>query len=473
MMRRSILVAILLASIALASPALAQTCPTTNNATPGFVAGGSVFGFLSSQWNAFFGAKADANNGTLCNPTLVNPSYTFGPAPPPYLYVTTYGAQGDGIFDNTTAFQNAFNVAATNLQAVFIPSGTWRFTGTLHAGNITILCQGNNNTFLVFDDGSTVGDGIQVGHSSFNMSGCNYDRKQAGTAGALLHLTDSYQVSVFNNEFPGPNAFNVVTIDSATHEPNTISVHDNLASNWINDFAFLNSQNASYPVYTDYFENNKLTSAGHAFYELAGYGQINVTGGFATGGPTYSLYIHTVFDPSVNTLSYIKNVDFDNGLMSISNFNGIHLVGNRIGSPITLVNDTGVEFMSNYMPCGSNTCPILMQGVVGLDWAANSITGQNNPITIEPNGGTASQDLNFSGSWRYGTGSFLTFSGSPVADNVKASVVLQGAETLANFGSQPTNFRNSGDSSGPSAPPTVECCSASNCCMRSCKARMR
>src|SRR5437763_1447300 len=50
-------------------PVLAQTCPPQS--TPAITGGGSVFGAIVSQWKQFFAAKADANNGTLCNPTIV------------------------------------------------------------------------------------------------------------------------------------------------------------------------------------------------------------------------------------------------------------------------------------------------------------------------------------------------------------------------------------------------------------------
>ena len=33
-----------------------------------------MFGRTYAQWNAYFGAKADANNGTLCNPTIIGGS---------------------------------------------------------------------------------------------------------------------------------------------------------------------------------------------------------------------------------------------------------------------------------------------------------------------------------------------------------------------------------------------------------------
>lgn len=63
-----------LASVLLAPPpAAAQSCPVTAS-TPAFTAGGNVFGRLAAQWNAYFGAKADANNGVLCNPTIIGGS---------------------------------------------------------------------------------------------------------------------------------------------------------------------------------------------------------------------------------------------------------------------------------------------------------------------------------------------------------------------------------------------------------------
>lgn len=64
---------LIIAAIALLAgmPARAQvTCPTTQT-SPNFAAGGSVFGRIADQWNAYFRAKADANDGVLCNPTIV------------------------------------------------------------------------------------------------------------------------------------------------------------------------------------------------------------------------------------------------------------------------------------------------------------------------------------------------------------------------------------------------------------------
>ena len=63
-----------------AAAAHAQTvCPTTDS-NPNFTSGGNVFGRTSPQWNAYFGAKVDANSGVLCNPVLVSPIFQ-GSAP--------------------------------------------------------------------------------------------------------------------------------------------------------------------------------------------------------------------------------------------------------------------------------------------------------------------------------------------------------------------------------------------------------
>lgn len=63
------------------SSAVAATCPTTQ-ATPQLTAGGSVFGRIASQWNAYFGSKVDANNGVLCNPTIIGGNLPTVPTAP-------------------------------------------------------------------------------------------------------------------------------------------------------------------------------------------------------------------------------------------------------------------------------------------------------------------------------------------------------------------------------------------------------
>lgn len=67
-------VVILLLALVLPTSARSQvTCPTTQS-DPRFTAGGSVFGRTAAQWSQYFRGKVDANDGVLCNPTIVGGS---------------------------------------------------------------------------------------------------------------------------------------------------------------------------------------------------------------------------------------------------------------------------------------------------------------------------------------------------------------------------------------------------------------
>lgn len=67
------LLTLIAATCLLSSGALAGPCPVTQS-DPAFTAGGSVFGRVKEQWNQYFRAKVDANNGILCNPTIIGGS---------------------------------------------------------------------------------------------------------------------------------------------------------------------------------------------------------------------------------------------------------------------------------------------------------------------------------------------------------------------------------------------------------------
>lgn len=73
-MRKSLLATLLcLLTLLPGGVATAQTCPTTQT-EPALTGGGTVFGMAAAQWKQFFAAKVDANNGVLCNPTIIGGS---------------------------------------------------------------------------------------------------------------------------------------------------------------------------------------------------------------------------------------------------------------------------------------------------------------------------------------------------------------------------------------------------------------
>ncbi len=137
----------------LTSPSFGQTCPTTSNSTPGLTAGGSVFGKLSSQWNQYFGAKADANNGILCNPQIVGADITvnghslvFGPS------TTTPGEFA--LWDSTTGGLLKNGAGAVSHTGSFSVTGTTSLTGGVSvlgsAGRLDLT--GSTNAFSLYDE---------------------------------------------------------------------------------------------------------------------------------------------------------------------------------------------------------------------------------------------------------------------------------------------------------------------------------
>lgn len=77
MMRRLALTIGLVLLTAIPAAAQEQVC---TGWAPAFTAGGSVFGRIAAQWNQYFAAKMDVNNGELCSPTIYNPTIIGGSA---------------------------------------------------------------------------------------------------------------------------------------------------------------------------------------------------------------------------------------------------------------------------------------------------------------------------------------------------------------------------------------------------------
>ena len=67
MARHLLFAAVVFAVLAMSGSAYAQTCAP--GYSPPFQTGGSVFGYLASQWSALFGGKVDVQNGNACSLT--------------------------------------------------------------------------------------------------------------------------------------------------------------------------------------------------------------------------------------------------------------------------------------------------------------------------------------------------------------------------------------------------------------------
>ena len=182
--------------------------------TPAFTAGGSVFGRVVSQWNSYFGVKADHDNGSLCHTTIFDPTIllTNGPfegnlciTTQGKLYhcdqtgvvsVVSYGADPTGVEDSSAALSAANAACVTNGGGkIFYPYGSYKIStslSTITTSNCRIV--GEPGTQIVLTGTATI--------DVFKFVGPGIGTPLTLTGGALAH-TNTFQVSDVSALVPG------------------------------------------------------------------------------------------------------------------------------------------------------------------------------------------------------------------------------------------------------------------------------
>jgi hypothetical protein len=94
----------------------------------------------------------------------------------PTCPITSFGAVGDGVTNNASAIQNAFNYAATNGCTALIPAGTFVYSGTVTARGITVMGSGagsilkaldtNNEALILTGDRGSISNLVMLGTGS-------------------------------------------------------------------------------------------------------------------------------------------------------------------------------------------------------------------------------------------------------------------------------------------------------------------
>lgn len=154
----------ILAALTWSGAAWATDCPTTQS-TPAFTAGGSVFGRIAAQWNQYFAQKADANNGILCNPTIVGGStpgaFTIGSG-----FTNTQGTRNQGnntISSGANFFGQFFPVSKTVSYIVNSQFGTTSDSRTM------LIANGSGISFTLPQPAAgTIGVTYQFGSNGTN-----------------------------------------------------------------------------------------------------------------------------------------------------------------------------------------------------------------------------------------------------------------------------------------------------------------
>lgn len=126
-----------------------------------------------------------------------------------YIYVEDFGAKGDGVTDDTDAFQNAINYASANNKTICLLNKTYALTGFTFKANTSIISKeyatlqilaSNNESFIKFDRGpitnlnySSCLKNVFISCNSNNTSQKIIDvtamKSPNGTGGGLWHFT--------------------------------------------------------------------------------------------------------------------------------------------------------------------------------------------------------------------------------------------------------------------------------------------
>jgi hypothetical protein len=108
---------------------------------------------------------------------------------------TTYGAKGDGVTDDTAAFQAAFNAVGvgSNSPVLWVPAGTYEITGTITMVTrlgISVLGEDPTTTIIKWGGASTASGAI------FDLNGVAYSRFNRltfdGSSGQVVLVNQSY-----------------------------------------------------------------------------------------------------------------------------------------------------------------------------------------------------------------------------------------------------------------------------------------
>jgi len=137
-----------------------------------------VFGRLAAQWNSYFGAKVDVNNGILCNPTIVG-----GNALPP-------SGVTPGTYTKVTVNQFGVVVSATDAACADVSDAA---------------CQSTDNNFTATNVFNTVKGTVRT------VSGTT-DTLSAADCGKGISYTSATDVTVTTFATAVPSATQICTI---------------------------------------------------------------------------------------------------------------------------------------------------------------------------------------------------------------------------------------------------------------------
>jgi hypothetical protein len=294
--------------------------------------------------------------------------------------VTAFGALGDGVSDNAVALQDAFNYAVTNKCAVFIPAGTFAYSGVLTDNGVAITGSGAQSILMPLDPGNEAimltGNGasiaylVMVSHATTRLTtqqsamiwangATNYRVQDVlinGSASVGVFSVGSSSGIIANNTVENTLADSISQISGS----NQIVVSGNSVVN-SGDDGISNVSYVQYPVVHDItVEGNTVTNNAHGRgITVVGGATISITSNNITENVTGLSDIYIAAESEWNTLG-VSNVTVSNNTL---------IDGGPNQGTVTVYNSQGTAYSVNGVTISGNQ--IVMPAYVPVQFVGN------------------------------------------------------------------------------------------------------
>jgi hypothetical protein len=144
--------------------------------------------------------------------------------------ITSFGATGDGVTDNLTAIQSAFNYAAANQCVAVIPAGTFAYSGNITANGIAVTGAGASSilTPLSLSNQALILTGSGSSVSNFVMKSSAVSRLSTSQS-SMIWANNASNYVVENVLIDGSSSVGIFSLGSSNGEILNNTVENTLA----------------------------------------------------------------------------------------------------------------------------------------------------------------------------------------------------------------------------------------------------
>ena len=400
----------------------------------------------------------------------------------PVISILQYGAVGNGTTDNTAAIQDALNYAAANGDAVYIPAGTYDYSGTIADNGVTIYgagassvlqaTNGANEALILTGSGASVSNLEMLGTGSSRLStwqsgmiwangASNYTIDNVlinGSSSVGIASVDSTGGDIYSNTVENTLADSITTVDGST---NIIISHNEVLNSGDDGISIVSYGNQ--PIVNGVIETDNVVEGnnGGRGMSVVGGENVTITGNYIKGGSSPYAGLYLAVESSYSTLSVSNVTATGNTLvdcggsgcqgavtiyssMAGESLSGLVVNGNTIATPgmcpvqitgsdpvqLELENNTTYSSSSSFLDNANGSASVTQSGNQALA-ASGYVAGALPSAGVGSVGSTGSTDPTSSTGSTGGTGAAgsTDSSGSAGSAGSTGTVILDAASS--------------------------------------------